>query len=146
MKIRAFNTIAKKMDLTPCLLYENGKFVFTMKEISEGTYDAQQWLTNTIIMYDYWVNFDLTVFDGDIVKTHRDNEDEYYYVQSGKLTDVRCLDDDTFGSDFCDYYYHDGDSVEVLRTAEIIGNIYEYDYKELQYKLKELDNKGINND
>lgn len=139
MKIRTFNTITKKMDLNPCLLYENGHFVFTMKEISEGTYDAQQWLTNIVIMYSHWVNFDLKVFDADIIKTKHKENDEYYYVDNGKLVDLRCLDNDAFGDDTCDYYYNDGDSVEVLRTAEIIGNIFEYNFKELQDKLKEDD-------
>jgi hypothetical protein len=142
MKIRTYNTITKVMDLNPCLLYENGKFVLTMKQEHEYSYVPQQWLTNIVIMCEHWVNFDLTVFDGDIIKTKYKENDEYYYVQGGILTDIRCLDNDIFGDDFYDYYYNDGDSVEVLKTAEIIGNIYEYDFKALQDKLKESMLKG----
>jgi len=127
--IRTFNTLTKIMDYNPTLLYENGKFMFKMEQLSEDTYEAKEWLTHTKIMNGYTI-IKKTYYDGDILKYINNGLVEYYYLENKTLKDLRCYIDNNFGANFEMYYYNDGDELSVIDCFkyEIIGNIYEFDF------------------
>jgi len=141
IKIRIFDKVKKIMDLNPCLIYENGKFLFKAEQVSEGTYETKEWLNNYIIMKGYIIQGSFLIFEGDILKFKNKNtkEIEYYYVTKGYMYDLRTYIDENFGDNnesYVQYYQFSGRKIDNLpcsyRFFNIIGNVYEYDLNSLK--------------
>jgi len=76
MKITLRNKITDEINENPTLLYRNGKFVLTMEEISEGTYEARQWLDIYEISNDLEDAYSGAVSDYEtaVIELHKEKE------------------------------------------------------------------------